>query len=196
VSGVGAALALCRGAVGGRCRSPWAALRRPTDGPALKRGRALNTDSCVRSERGPVALLPGPVNHTRPSRRTTSAAVDVDCGCQPELALLADPALLLLGFLLLALRHTVRRPRSLVDWTPGGTGHDLPLTSPACLGRRTTLSHAASPLRSRHAVRGAPKTVSRPPPAGKARAVSLGARGRTSTPPAWEARVTCGRLLH
>jgi hypothetical protein len=75
----------------------------------------------------------------------TSAAVDVSCGCQPELALLADPALLLFGFLLLALRHTVGRPRSLVDWTPGGAGHHLPLTSPACLGRCTTLGHAASP---------------------------------------------------
>jgi hypothetical protein len=131
----------------------------------------------------------------------TSGAVDVSCGCQPELPLRADPALLLHGFLLLALGHTVRRPRSLMGWTPGGAGHHLPLTSPACLGRRTTLGHAASPLWSRHAVRGALGTVFRLPPARKARAGSLGARGRTSTPSAGEActgtapGLTCGRAM-
>jgi hypothetical protein len=87
------------------------------------------------------------IGSTAPSRARvpTSGAVDVSCGCQPELALLADPALLLPGFLLLALGHTVRGPRSLMNRAPGSSCHHLPLTRPSCLGRRTTLRHAASP---------------------------------------------------
>lgn len=57
-------------------------------------------------------------------------------------------------------------------------------TSPRCF-----------PLRSRHAVHEVLGTMARLSPAGKARAATSGARGRTSTPSAREAWAFCGQWL-
>lgn len=106
-----------------------------------------------------------------------------------QLALLADPALLLLGFLLLALGHTVRGPRSLMDRASRRAGDHLPLAPSPCLGRGATLRHAASPsgLVTQYLELQEPWLDFR----WQARRVLdlAGARGRTSTPSAWESPV-------